>query len=177
MDYCLEYEHLNDENHLFKEITPDDLIDLIDSFYTGIIYIGGPWCINCQSVIDLVNNIGKRKGLTEIYNMDTKFINVYGEEEDLRDCKSLEVKLKYYEIVEKMHFKSDELCDYTLISRMHVPFFLALKNGNCVGYISPKYLRDGALLYVDGENEDKTVDFTSDLVDLINKIQDDRQQY
>ena len=177
MDYCLEYKYLNDEEHLFKQITPDDLIELLDSFYTGIVYIGGPWHPSCQAVIDLVNSIGKKRGLTEIYNMDPKFINVYGEEEDIRDCKSLEIKLKYYAIVEKMHFKSEELCDYTLISKMHIPFFLGLKNGSCVGYFSSQYLRDGVLLHKKDEEEDMTVDFADELIDLINKTQDGRQQF
>ena len=174
MDYCKEYDYLKDEDHLFKPITPDDLIHLLDTLYTGVVYIGGPWNPKCQAVIDLVNNIGKKRGLSEIYNMDTKFINVYGEEEDIRDCKSLEVKLKYYEIVEKMHFKSDELCDYTLISKMHCPFFLGLKHGNCVGYFSCEYKRDGVLLYDEGSNEDRTIDFADKLIDLINKTQDNR---
>ncbi len=172
MDYCLEYQYLNDENHLYKEINIDELIDLLDSFYSGIVYIGGPWCPNCQAIIDLANNIAKKRGITEIYNLNTRFVNIYGEIEDLRDCKTLETKLKYYQIVEKLGFQSDELVKDTLISKMRVPFFLGMKHGICVGYFSAEYLRDGVLLHEEGSTEDKTIDFADELIDLITQTQE-----
>ena len=63
MNYCEEYTKLKDENHIYKSISYDELRNLIDSFGTGLIYIGGPWCKNCQAIIDVVNSIGKKRGL------------------------------------------------------------------------------------------------------------------
>ncbi|MGM9969188.1 MAG: hypothetical protein ACI35S_02195 [Anaeroplasma sp.] len=175
MDYCLDYEHLKDEHHIFKSISYDELISLLDTFHSGLIYIGGPWCKNCQAIIDIVNQVGKKRGLDCIYNYDPRFINIYGEEEDLRDCKSLEIKLKYYAIVEKLGYKTNELVQDTLIPKIHVPFFAAIKNGVCVGYYFAEYVRDGSLLHAENDNEDKTVDFVDNLVELIHKFEDDKR--
>lgn len=170
MDYCLEYELLNDENHVFKNISYDELMDFFEGFKTGLIMIGGYWCKNCQAIIDLLNNVAKKSGIDYVYNYDPKFINVYGEEEDLRDCKSLEVKLKYYKIIENLGYKSDKLVVDTLIPRISVPFIFAIKNGTCVGYYEEELLRDGVLLYKEGHTEDYTLDFVHEITKLIEKI-------
>ena len=176
MNYCLEYEHLKDKRHIYKSVNYDELISFLDGFGTGLLYIGGPWCKNCQAIIDIVNKIAKKRGLKEIVNYDPKFVNIYNDLEDLRDCKSLEIKLKYYAIVEKLGFKSCELVPDTLIPRMHVPFLAAIKNGVCVGYISTEYVRDGSQLFVEGEEEDKTVDFVDSLVSLIHPLEEDHKK-
>lgn len=174
MDYCLEYKHLNDEEHIFKSINYNELISLLDSFDTGLVFMGGAWCPNCQAIIDTLNSIGKKRGLKCIYNYDPKFINIYGEEEDLRDCKSLEVKLNYYAIVEKTGFKSDKLVVDTLIPRIPLPTIFAIKNGVCVGYYSEELIKEGSsLMSVDG-TEDKTLDFAHHVISLIQKIESDR---
>lgn len=174
MDFCLEYEFLNDENHVFKSISYEELIDLLDGFGSGLFYIGGAWCKNCQAIIKDLNDIAKKLGLDVVYNYDSKFINVFKEEEDLRDCKTLENKLKYYAIVEKIKFKSEELVVDTLIPRIHVPFIFAMKNGSCVGYYSEELIKDELGLHKEGSNEDKTIDFTLAISDLINKVNKDR---
>ncbi len=170
MDYCLEYELLNDENHVYKFINYDELINLFEGFNTGLVMIGGYWCKNCQAIIDLLNTVAKKSGLDCIYNYDPKFVNVYGDEEDLRDCKSLEVKLKYYKIIEHLGYKSDNLVVDTLIPRISVPFIFAVKNGTCVGYYQEELLRDGILLHKAGEIEDLTLDFAHEITTLIEKI-------
>lgn len=175
MDYCLEYKNLNDKKHIYTKIEYDELINLIDTFQTALIYIGGAWCENCQAIIDIVNKVCKKRGLKQIYNYDPHFTNVFGDEEDLRDCKSLEVKLKYYAIVEKLGFKSDEYVQDTLIPRIRAPFFAAIKNGCCVGTLSAEYLRDGAVLHKDGEDEDLTVEFVEGLISLIEPIQNPKK--
>ena len=55
MDYCLEYQHLTDLDHLYKEISYDELISFFDGFKTGFVMIGGAWCINCQAIIKELN--------------------------------------------------------------------------------------------------------------------------
>ena len=161
-------------NSIFKSISYDELIAMFDSFKTGLVYIGGDWCKTCTSVIDNVIKVAKQKNLTEIYHFDPVFENIYGEKEDLRDCKSLEVKLKYYAIIEKMGFKSDEKVKDTLIPRMHVPFFIAIKHGLCVGYYSVELLKEDECLYtLDDQTNDKTMEFEDNLAELISKIETD----
>jgi len=173
MDYCKEYEFLNDKDHIFKSISYDELIDLLDGFGTGLIFIGGPWCPNCQAIINDLNGIGKKLGLDVIYNYDPKFINIFQEEEDLRDCKTLEHKLKYYAIVEKIKYKSEELVVDTLIPRRHVPFIFGIKNGSCIGYFDKELIKDDAGLHLADSTEDQTIDFTLAISDLINKVYKD----
>lgn len=170
MDFCLEYEYLNDENHIFKSISYEELINDLNNFSTGLFLIGGPWCKNCQAIISELNEIGKKMCLSEIYVYDPRFISVFKEIEDLRDCKTLDYKLKYYQLVEKIGFKSDELVVDTLIPRIHIPFIFGLKNGSCVGYYMKEYIKDSNGLHVEGETTDQTVDFTLHITDLINKI-------
>lgn len=175
MEYCVEYRYLTDEEHIFQSIGYDELIHLLDSFQSGLVFIGGPWCKNCQAVIRELNEVGKKSGLEVIYNYDSRFINIFNEEEDLRDCKTLEHKLKYYAIVEKLGYKSEELVVDTLIPRIHVPFIFGLKNGHCIGYYSPEFIRDEDGLHSEGDTEDKTVEFICTVTDLIHKIKNERE--
>ncbi len=174
MDYCLEYQFLKDENHIYKSINYEELIHLLDSFSSGLVYIGGAWCKNCQAIINELNEVGKKSGLDVIYNYDPKFTNVFKEEEDLRDCKTLENKLKYYAIVEKLGFKSKELVVDTLIPKMHIPFIFGIKNGRCIGYYSPEYIKDEKGIHAEESTEDKTIEFICTVTDLIHKIKNDR---
>lgn len=174
MDYCLEYKYLKDEDHIFKSISYEQLISLLDGFETALVFIGGHWCKNCQAIISELNLIGKKSNLDLIYNYDPKFINIFKEEEDLRDCKTLENKLKYYSIVEKIGFKSTEFVQDTLIPKMHIPFILGIRNGNCVGYYSTELIKDERGLHEEGKTEDKTVEFVYHVTELINKIKESK---
>lgn len=175
MDYCLEYQYLTDENHIFKCINYDELMEHINGFESGLYYIGGAWCKNCQAIIKELNEIGKKLGLDVIYNYDSKFINIFKEEEDLRDCKSLEIKLKYYAIVEKLKYKSDELVIDTLIPKIHIPFIFGMKNGTCIGYYSPEFIKDEKGLHEEDDTEDKTIEFICNVSDLIHKVKENRR--
>ena len=159
---------------IFKQISYDELIDMFDYFKTGLVYIGGDWCKTCNSVLDNLLKVAKQKGLETIYWFDPVFENIYGEKEDLRDCKSLEVKLKYYAIVEKMGFKSNERVKDTLIPRIHVPSYIAIKHGMCCGYYSIELLRDGDKLYtLDDQTNDKTMEFEDNIAELMSKVEND----
>ena len=160
----------NDLYSYVKKISYDEFIKLFDSLGTGLVYIGGEWCENCMDVLDIVIEEAKKQKLECIYNYDPIFINVYGEKEDLRDCKSLEVKLKYYAIVEKSQFKSTELVKDTLIPKIHVPFFMAIRNGYCVGYYTVELLKENGVLHLINENVDRTDEFRNNIKDLISKL-------
>ena len=164
----------NDIYSYIKQISYDDFIKLFDSLDTGLVYIGGKWCDNCTSVLDIVVEEAKKQKLDYIYNYDPVFTNVYGEQEDLRDCKSLEIKLKYYAIVEKSHFKSDELVKDTLIPKIHVPFFMAIRNGSCVGYYTVELLKENGILHLINDDKDRTEEFRNNIKDLISKLDYER---
>ena len=153
-----------------KEITYDEYVKLFDSFGTGLVYIGGKWCYHCENVKDIVLDLAKKHNV-EVYNYDPVFKNIYGEMEDLRDCKSLEIKLKYYAIVEKSGFKSKELVKDTLIPRIHVPFYMAIKNGSCVGYYTIELEKTGDSLHLHGETLDRTEEFKNAIDELLSKLE------
>ena len=154
-----------------KKIEYSELIHMFDSLDTGLVYIGGEWCNNCSDVLNLVKDIAKKHNIDTIYNYDPVFINVYGEKEDLRDCKSLEIKLKYYAIVEKSGFKSKELVKDTLIPKIHVPFYMAIKNGTCQGYYTIELYKDNGILHELNSNIDKTEEFKEKIDELLSKLE------
>jgi len=164
----------NDFGGYIKSISHDDFIKLFDSFDTGLVYIGGDWCFHCNNVIDIVVEEAKKQKLPFIYNYDPVFTNVYGEKEDLRDCKSLEIKLKYYAIIERSHFKSAELVKDTLIPKIHVPFFMAIRNGSCVGYYSIELIKENNILHLENDDKDLTEEFKKNIADLISKMEYDK---
>ena len=161
---------MNDE--LFVNLDYDEVIDFFAGLRTGLIYIGGEWCKTCQAVIDEVVNLAKKCGLKTIYRFDPKYTNFLGEVEDLRDCKSLEKKMDYYKLVEKIGFTSNELVRNTLIPRMHVPFFAAVKFGRCEKYYSKELFReeDGSLHTIDCDDDctDEFCDNVKELMELVN---------
>lgn len=170
MDYGMEYADLRGKRHIFKKVDYDELMNLLSSLYTGFVYIGGPWCAACQAVMGLVNDIAIKEGLECVYNYDTQFINVFNEIDDIRNCADLDMKMKYYDLVKKIGFKSKETVKDTLISKIHVPFFIAIKNGTCVGYYSIELLRDENGLHEVGKTHDMTDRFTRHIRSLIRKI-------
>ena len=73
---------------------------MFDKFKTGVIFIGGSWCKNCQAVIEIINKTAKKNKVRSIYHFDPKFINIFKEEVDMRDCGDLETKLNYFQLEE-----------------------------------------------------------------------------
>lgn len=174
MDFCSEYKYLNDENHILKDISYEELENMLNNFGSGLVMIGGNFSQKTQAVIKEVNDIAKREGLSEVLVYNPRFINVFNEVEDLRDCLTLENKLKYYAIVEKTGFKSDSLVRDTLIAKMNVPTFFAIKNGTCVDYFTSRYIKDPYLRLSD-DLEDRTLEFDLRLTSLIRKLKEKRK--
>lgn len=174
MDFCNEYKHLNDPDNVYKEINYDELLNMLDNFGSGLVIIGGSFSDNMQAIIKETNDIAKREGVEEILIYNPRFINVFQEEEDLRDCLTLENKLKYYAIVEKTKFKSNTLVRDTLISKIEVPTFFAIKNGTCVDYFTSKYIKD-PYIRLENDLEDRTLEFDMRLTTLIRKLKEIRK--
>lgn len=176
MDYCKEYEHLLDEEHVFQQISYEGVIHLLDSFGTGFVFIGGPWCKNCQAIISDLNEIAKEAGIDTIYNYDPRFVNEFKREVDIRDCSNLDLKLKYYAFIEKIKYKSHEFVKNTLIPRIPVPFFVAIRNGLCVGYYSIELIKDENGLHLEDSLDDKYHEFKSHILSLITKVNQNRKR-
>ena len=137
------YSLLKGKIHVFRNSSYDKVMKMLDKFKTGVIFLGGSWCPNCQAVIEIVNKTAKKNKIRSIQHFDPKFINVFKEEVDLRDCVDLETKLNYYYLVEKLGYKSDTLVLDTFIPRISVPAVIGIKNGYCVGVVEGEYLLDG----------------------------------
>ncbi len=171
MNFVVDFKHLNDEHHIYKEISILDFKDLFYQNRTALVIIGGPWCPRTQAIMGITNTIAKREGLKNIYVYNPRFINVFGEEEDLRDCLTLEHKLDYYFIVEKIGFKNEkrELVQDTLIQKMDTPVFVVVKDGKGIAYYSSKFILNPYLRYEDSL-EDKTLEFDKELTKLIKML-------
>ena len=177
MDFVKEYKYLEDEENIFKSIDYDQLMDMINNLGSGLVVMGGPWCEYTKAVMKEINDIGKKAGIDVIYNYDPRFVDVFKEVTDLRECKTLETKLKYYALVEKIHFKSDELVQDTLISKIDTPFIFGIKNGECVGYFSIQATKNPDGLLVPTNEKSSVIDFYYNVTSIINKIKSTNRYY
>ncbi|MBW4082157.1 S-layer homology domain-containing protein [Paenibacillus sp. S150] len=66
------YSHLNDENHVFKTATYEDIVHLFESEGNYAVLVGGAWSENTQADIGFINEVAKEYGVSTIYNFDTK---------------------------------------------------------------------------------------------------------
>ena len=164
------YELLKGKIHVFRSVSYDKVMKMFEKFKTGVIYIGGSWCPNCQAVIEIVNRTAKKCKVRSIYHYNPKFINVFKEEVDLRDCGDLETKLNYYYLIEKLGYENDTLVQDTLIPRMSVPAIIGIRNGICVGVVDDEYLLDDGILHLPGSDEDKKEEYIAKLQDLFTKV-------
>lgn len=164
------YELLKGKIHVFKGVSYDKVMKMLDKFKTGVIMVGGSWCQNCQAVVGIVNKTAKKNKIRTIYHFDPKFINVFKEEVDLRDCGDLETKLNYYYLIEKINYTNDKLVQDTLIPRMPVPAIIGIKNGDCVGVVDDEYILDGDILRSPDNDEDKTEEYIDKLNSLFMKV-------
>lgn len=72
-DYFSEvYPQLNDENHILKTITYEDLVTIFNSEGTFAILFGGAWSDETQADIGYINEVAKAYGIQTVYNFDTK---------------------------------------------------------------------------------------------------------
>lgn len=170
MSYNDEYPLLKDKFNVFRTSTYDKVMQMFYKFKTGVIYIGGAWCKNCQAVISIINKTAKKNKVRTILHYDPHFIDIFKEEVDLRDCGSLETKLNYYYLIEKIQYKSDTLVQDTLIPRLNVPAIIGVKNGICVGVIDEEYILDDLGLHKEGDTKDYTEEYTNRLTELFQLV-------
>lgn len=164
------YELLKGKIHVFRNVKYEKVMKMLENFKTGVIFIGGSWCKNCQAVIEIVNKIAKKNKIRTIKHFDPKFINVFKEEVDMRDCGDLETKLNYYYLIEKLGYKSDTLVQDTFIPRMPVPAVIGIKNGACVGVVEDEYVLDGDVLHAEGSDVNMMEEYINKLDSLFKKV-------
>lgn len=177
MSYNDEYPLLKDKFNVFRGATYDKVMQMFNKVKTGVIYIGGAWCKNCQAVISIINKTAKKNKIRTILHYDPHFIDVFKEEVDLRDCGDLETKLNYYYLIEKLEYKSDTLVQDTLIPRLNVPAVIGVKNGICVGVIDEEYILDAGGLHKEGDSLDCTKEYTNRLTELFQTVKQKERRH
>ena len=164
------YDLLKGKIHVFRSVKYDKVMKMFDKFKTGVIFLGGSWCKNCQAVIEIINKTAKKNKIRSIYHFDPKFTNIFDEEVDMRDCGDLETKLNYYYLIEKLGYTNDVLVQDTFIPRIAVPAVIGIKNGTCVGVIEDELILDGDVLHASDSEENVTEEYISKLDALFKKV-------
>ena len=176
MDYVKLYNKL-DETHVFKEISYDEFMNMFDTFQTGLVLLGGPWCSNAKLIVPYLNKIAKDNNLSVIYNFDFKYLNDFGQQGDLRTGTSLDHRMEYFNIAEKTGIHSSLTVENTMMPRIPSPTVIAIKNGNCIDYVTFKYILDETKTK-NNLSEEELKDFTNKILMLINDIKiDDRFKF
>ena len=168
MSETISFKYVPLADSVIKEIDYDEVLELFLKLETCIFIIGEKGETCTENVMDFVNKLAKKHNISNVYIFDPTFINVYGEKENMIDCKSLEIKLKYYKIVELLKFKNNELCKDTLIPKIHTPFIASIRFGSMIDYIEAPYNRKDGKLYDD--KEDVTISFVDELSHVINDV-------
>lgn len=107
-DYFSEvYPQLNDENHILKTITYEDLVTIFNSEGTYAILFGGAWSDETQADIGYINEVAKAYGIQTVYNFDTK---LDGNELEIADS-SNSFAHYYVDLVNKYLTNIDTLLD------------------------------------------------------------------
>lgn len=163
-DYEIEYS-INDS--IFKSISYNEFISMIDNKETFVFYFGGSWCINCRTVAPLINEVGIINDII-IYNFDPRNNNKE-EIDDFRKCNTFEQEELYKEFINKLSYNSNNTVyvedEYgnkrdTNIPYLAVPALFAIKDGVIHYELIEEY---------DELNEENTIYYKEELQILINK--------
>ncbi len=82
----------NTDSHVFKTLTYEDFVTLLDSEGTFAVLIGGAWSQETQADIGYINEVAKAYGISTIYNFDTK---LDGKAIDINQTQSVEQTQAY----------------------------------------------------------------------------------
>jgi hypothetical protein len=157
----MEYLYLDDINHVYKSVSIDEVLELFSSLQTGLIFIGGYWCKNCQAIIKQLNNIVKMRDIDTIYNLDPRVKDDLGIVEDFRDSINLDFKMKFSTLCTEIGVNKEDV---------RVPFFVAVKNGHTEGFYSVELLYDNGILHYPESSIDQTLLFENEINKLIDLI-------
>ncbi|WNS42546.1 S-layer homology domain-containing protein [Paenibacillus sp. MMS20-IR301] len=91
------YGNLQDENHVFKTATYEDIVHLFESEGNYAVLVGGAWSEDTQADIGFINEVAKKYGVSTIYNFDTR---LDGAELNIADSNN-KYAYKYVDLVNK----------------------------------------------------------------------------
>lgn len=115
------YPSINDENHIFEELTINNVIDKLEKKESFYLVMGFPECPWCQSLMPVLNSVAKEyEGIT-IYYLAIK---------EMRDNEE-DANHETYIQLEKNYFK--EAVDIEK-NRLNAPTFVKVENGKMKQY-------------------------------------------
>lgn len=114
-----DYPQLKDENVIIKYTTIDEVLELIESKYSGIIVYGFKQCPWCQAVVPYVNEIAIEKGYSNVLYLDIK---------DMRDNPDSLEKEKYNQLFNQISEKIGNP------EKIFAPTITVLKDGKITSY-------------------------------------------
>lgn len=134
------YQYFSTENFphmtakpVFESLSYNQLLQLLESDGTFMIFLGGAWCPNTQAVIGQINDVANEYGVKTIYNFDWR---IDGATMHLRDSKNTGANL-YVDLINKylsniqVEYSADRTKDITYTDkdgkvnaapRLQVPF-------------------------------------------------------
>ncbi len=163
-------------NNIFEEINYKGVMDMFTNLKSGLVIMGNIKDKYTCAILDLLNRTAIKRNVKQIYFYDATYETKLGTIEDVRACKTLESKMDYYALVEKIGFKSNTLVKDTLIPKIELPLIFGIKYGSITGVLNPRYAKWMNQVFIPGEKEDQTIEFVSDLIDLIAKTDVSRDQ-
>ncbi|MCR8658681.1 S-layer homology domain-containing protein [Paenibacillus endoradicis] len=141
------YPHLNDENHILKTVTYEDLVTIFNSEGSYAILFGGAWSDETQADIGFINQVAKDYGIQTIYNFDTK---LDGDELQIADSSNkyahyyVDLVNKYLTNIETLNDVAEENVSYTkdnittVANKLQAPFLFVYNKDHVVdGESSP----------------------------------------
>jgi hypothetical protein len=167
MDFPKKFKGLS--KNIFKEIDYKGVMDMFADLKSGIVIMGNIKDKYTCAILEILNKTAIKRNVDTIYFYDGSYENKLGSKEDVRSCLTLESKMDYYSLVEKIGFKSDTLVKDTLIPKIEYPLIFGIKYGAITGILNPRYAKWMHQVFIPGEKEDMTIDLVSELIDLIQK--------
>ncbi len=172
-DFNNKYEYLKDNNNVFVSIKYEDLINKLEDD-TFILYIGGPWCPNCQAIVKFVNEVAKELSIEKVYNFDTRISSVKTGENDIRNCNNEAQTNLYRTLIEELEYVNPNgvTTEGTDIDRLAVPAIFVIKDGKVAEVIVKEYLynEETDVLYINGDEKNYKDEYLALLKEAFIKI-------
>lgn len=172
-NYFMEnYKYLDDKENVFVSVSYKELLGLLDSDESFVLYFGGAWCPNCQAAVPFINEVAKQEKITKVYSFDTR-LDQESKELDIRKCNDEKQTKMWETIITKLNYSSENKVmvneevvlgsNGNPISAMSVPTVFAVSKGEVKSSLTKEYI------YNDMTEEDKSF-YKNELKKLMNLI-------
>ena len=134
------WQHMADPSPVFKAVTYERLVDILEQPGTYMFLFGGEWCGNTQPVIGMIDEVAKEYGVKEIYNFDTKLDSATLQ---IRDTKNpfanyyVDLVNKYLQNIVTIYDKAQNNVSYVdkdgktvVANKLQVPFLFVYNKDN-----------------------------------------------